>query len=58
MIKQRQNIFSLLNEDSSDEEEDIFIKDEENKNIYNNDFLLENIQRSNAFYCLKNKTNI
>ena len=49
MIKQRQNIFSLLNEDSSDEE---------NKNIYNNDFLLENIQRSNAFYCLKNKTNI
>ena len=58
MIKQQQNIFSILIEDSSDDEEDIFIKNEENENTYNNDFLLENIQRSNAFYCLKNKTNI
>jgi hypothetical protein len=60
MIKQHQNIniFSLLDEDSSDEEEDFFVKNEENDSTYNNDFLLENIQRSNAFYCLKNKKNI
>ena len=48
------NIFNILDE-SSDEEE---IYSFEEQTMEPNNFFIENIKRSNAFFCLKNKKNI
>lgn len=50
--KKMNNIFQVLSDDWEE------TKVEQNIDNEQTDFLLENVQRSNAFYCLKNKKNI
>ena len=52
--KYSNNMFEILREDDDEKE---YKEDDDSKNITESLFI-ENIQRSNAFYCLKNKKNI
>jgi len=55
--KYSNNMFDILREDDEENSTEHKKEEDRNRNVTENLFM-ENIQRSNAFYCLKNKRNI